>query len=291
VTHSTKDNDLRADFFATMAQAFAPPVGLPVQRAFAEDLPQDLAEMAGGLGYPVEEALADLARCVASIGDSRQILQIYSGLFLAPPAPLHLNTAVYLDGAVLGGSEYEMRQWFARFGLTGRNRSGTLADHVDANLAFVGELFSRAHRAFEADDPMEGLALAVEARRFLAAYPRRWLPPLRAACVKACLERAYPPVYLHLLDILVGAIATEVARDAAKTAAAAVEVAYPAGSSRGVGEPTAEDLAEIAFRLKAAGLSYDHVRKLPQWQDEAFERRHSGGPLEGSIASRVAGKG
>ncbi|MGF1608696.1 MAG: molecular chaperone TorD family protein [Kiloniellales bacterium] len=282
-----RHNDLRADFFLTMARAFGPPIGLPVQRAFIGLLPQDLAEMASGLGYPVEEALAAVSGEMASIEDPLRILQVYSGLFLTPPAPVHLSTAVYLDGAVQGGSEYEMRQWFARFGLSGGARAGSLADHVDANLAFVGELFARAHRAFEADDSMEGLALAAEARRFLAAYPRRWLPPLRAACARACADRCYPPIYLHLLDILAGAMKAEIARDAAKSAAAAVDSALPAGSSRGIGEPTAEDLAEIAFRLMAAGLSYDHVRKLPQWRDDTFERRRAGGPLEGSIASQV----
>jgi len=159
------------------------------------------------------------------------------------------------------------------------------------NLGFVGELFRRASDALEADDPMEALAQAAEARRFLAAYPRRWLPSLRTACATASRERGYPGAYVELLDVLAAAIDIEVVRDVARTATLAVDNAYPLGSSRGVGEPNAEDLAEIAFRLRASGLTFDHVRARPQWRDDVFERRLTDdGPLASSVAARQSGK-
>jgi TorA maturation chaperone TorD len=220
----------------------------------------------------VEAAIEDLRGCVAEFDEPMSILQLYSALFLTPPAPVHLNTSVYLDGSLLGGSEYEMRHWFARHGLSGSG-PGALADRVDANLEFVAELFRRASLAIDAGAPMDGLAQAAEARRFLAAYPRRWLAPMRAACADACRTSGHPPVYVHLLDILAGAIDAEVVKEVAPSPDVALSTAYPPGSSRGIGAPTAEDLAEIAFRLKESGLSFDHVRGHSGWRDETFAMR------------------
>jgi hypothetical protein len=45
MTASVKDNGVRADFFLTMARAFAPPIGQAMQRGFVESLPDDLSEM------------------------------------------------------------------------------------------------------------------------------------------------------------------------------------------------------------------------------------------------------
>jgi putative dimethyl sulfoxide reductase chaperone len=273
MTAPVRDNDIRADFFLTMARAFTPPIGEAMQRAFVEELPDDLGAMSDRLGYPVESAIAALRGSVADFGEPMRVLQLFSALFLTPPAPVHLNTSVYLDGSVLGGSEYEMRHWFARHGLSGNGGAGALADRVDANLEFVAELFRRASRSIAAGDPMNGLAQAAEARRFLAAYPRRWLAPMRAACADACRTAGHPPVYVHLLDILAGAIDAEVVKEAATSPDVALSKAYPPGSSRGIGAPTAEDLAEIAFRLKESGLSFDHVRGRSEWRDEIFAMR------------------
>jgi hypothetical protein len=40
-----------------------------------------------------------------------------------------------------------------------------------------------------------------------------------------------------------------------------------------VGALTGEDLAEIAFHLKNAGLAFDHVRQRFEWNDAAVEVR------------------
>lgn len=269
---SVKDNDIRADFFLTLARAFKPPIGQAMQRGFVESLPDDLSDMATALGYPVGSTIEGLRGCVAEFDEPMSILQLYSALFLTPPAPVHLNTSFYLDGSMLGGSEYEMRHWFARHDLSGSG-PGALADRVDSNLEFVAELFRRASLAIDAGDPMDGLALAAEAHRFLAAYPRRWIAPIRAACADASRSAGHPPAYVHLLDILAGAIDAEVIREVATSPDVALSAPYPPGSSRGIGAPTAEDLAEIAFRLKASGLSFDHIRERAEWSDDAFAAR------------------
>jgi TorA maturation chaperone TorD len=276
MTATVKDNDIRADFFLTLARAFTPPIGEAMQRAFVEELPDDLDAMSDRLGYPVESAIAALRGSVADFGAPMRVLQLYAALFLTPPAPVHLNTSVYLDGSVLGGSEYEMRHWFARHGLSGNGEAGALADRVDANLEFVAELFRRASRSIDAGDPMDGLAQSAEARRFLAAYPRRWLAPMRAACAKACADGGYTTAYVHLLDILGSALDTEIGKEAARTPEAALSAAYPVGSSHGIGGPTAEDLAEIAFRLRGSGLSFDHIRQRPEWREGVFTLRCEG---------------
>jgi TorA maturation chaperone TorD len=274
MTTATLD-DIRADFFLTLARAFTPPIGEAMQRSFIDELPDDLAAMSGALGYPVEAPIEALRTCVAGFDEPIRVLQLYSGLFLTPPAPVQLNTSFYLDGSMLGGSEYEMRQWFARHGLSGNTHAGALADQVDSNLEFVAELFRRASRSISAGDPMEGLAQAAEARRFLAAYPRRWLAPLRATCAKASTNQGYAPAYAHLLDILAGALDAEIVKEAAKSPETALIAAYPAGSSRGIGEPTAEDLAEIAVRLQESRLSFDHIRQRPEWREDVFAARYS----------------
>ncbi len=282
-------NDVRADFFLTLAGAFAPPVEESMQKAFLELLPEDLAEMSGELGYPVADAIAELENSLRALTAPLELLKLYAGLFLTPPAPVHLSSAIYLDGSLRGGSEYEMRQWFARHGLSASAVSGRSADHVENNLHFAAALFGRAQASINNGDAMDGLALAAEARRFLAAYPRRWLAPMRTACARACAERGLPTTYVHLLEILAGALESEIVHDAARSPEAALAPHYPTGSSRGVGAPTAEDLAEIAFRLRASGLSIDHVRARPQWREDVFRRRLTEGPLDGSIASRVQG--
>jgi TorA maturation chaperone TorD len=211
-------------------------------------------------------------------------LPLYAGLFLTPPAPVHLETAVYLDGALMGGSEFEMGQWYARHGL-GHAGNRRLADGVSVNLDFVGELFRRAAAAARSPEPLDGLALAAEARRFLAAYPRRWLPPFRRALAQTVAERGLNPVYARLADWLAAVVEAELLSEASRSATEAVE-RHPATFARSVGTITAEDLAEIAVRLEAHGLAFDHIRARAEWSEQAYDARRAAGPDE-SDSQRV----
>lgn len=277
--------DLRADLFLTFARAFEPPVSAAVQHAFVEDLAEDIALMAAGIGLDLDAETEALAAACADLDGPQALLPLYAGLFLTPPAPVHLETAVHLDGAMMGGSEFEMGQWYARHGL-GHAGNRRLADGVSVNLDFVGELFRRAATAARSPEPMDGLALAAEARRFLAAYPRRWLPPFRRALAQTVAERGLNPVYARLADCLAAVVEPELLTEASRSATEAVE-RHPATPARPLGTITAEDLAEIAVKLEAHGLAFDHIRARAEWSEQAYAARRAAG-LHDSLGSHRA---
>jgi TorA maturation chaperone TorD len=266
----------RAAFFLTLARAFQAPTEPAMARVFLAELPLDLDEMAAELGYDLAEATAAFRRSAAAVEGPENLLCLYSALFLAPPVPVHLNAAVYLDGAVFGGSEFEMGQWYARHGIVRSAGFRDLADHVAVQMEFVSVLFDRAAERMVEGDSMEALALAAEARRFLAAFPHRWLPPLRGALERACAEHGLADPYAWLMAILNEAVDTEISRDASRSPEVAIS-ALPAGSARGFGEPTAEDLAEIAIRLEQNGVRFDHIRIRAEWSEAVFAARRAGG--------------
>ena len=269
----------RAAFFLTLARAFAPPREPAVAEAFKGDLALDLEEMADELAYDLGDAPALLREGAAGIDGPEALLRLYAGLFLTPPAPVHLTAAVYLDGAILGNAAFEIEQWYARHGFIRNAGFHDLADHVTAQLEFVFLIFNRAAEAMVEGDSMTALALAAEARRFLAAFPHRWIQGLRPAIEAACVERGWPGVYVALAKTLAAAVLAEIALDPSRSPEAAVS-ALPAGSNRGFGAPTAEDLAEIAVKLAAHGLGFDHVRARPEWDEAAYERRQAAGTAE-----------
>ena len=55
-----------------------------------------------------------------------------------------------------------------------------------------------------------------------------------------------------------------------------------------MGAFTAADLAEIAYRLERDGLSYAHVKALPEWSDLAFDARRAEG--ESDVAPPLSGR-
>lgn len=264
----------RAAYFLTLARAFAPPREPAVAEAFKSDLALDLEEMAGELAYDLGDAPALLREAAARIDGPEALLRLYAGLFLTPPAPVHLSAAVYLDGAILGNAAFEIEQWYARHGFIRNAGFHDLADHVTAQLEFVFLLFDRAAEAMVDGDSMTALAHAAEARRFLAAFPYRWIQGLRPAIEATCIERGWPGTYAALAEALEAAVLAEIALDPSQSPEAAVS-ALPAGSNRGFGAPTAEDLAEIAVKLEEHGLAFDHVRARPEWDEAVYSSRRS----------------
>lgn len=279
VTDSAERLSARAAFFLTVARAFQPPREAAFGRAFLTELPGDLADMTDALGYGAAAEARAFAGAAAEVADAEELLRVYAALFLVPPAPAPLNAGVYLDGAVLGPSELAMRRWYAEQGLARSPDLRDLADHVSVQLEFVSVLFQRAAERMQTGEAIEAVALATEARRFLAAFPHRWLPAFRAALRQACAARSLPPVHARLADILAAAIEAEVALDPSRSAEEAV-TALPSGSARGLGAPTAEDLAEIAVRLEDHGLGFDHVRARPEWREEVYLARRASGPAD-----------
>lgn len=263
----------RADLWLVLARAFAQPSGPAFHAAFVTDLASDLGTIARELELRADEAVREFAEAARGLGEPIELEQLYAALFLVPPAPVATNTAIFLDGALLGPSELEMSRAYERHGFIRDAAFRDLADHPTPQLEFVGRLYERAAAALEDGREMEALAIASEAERFLFRFPKRWVTPFVAALERASMEAGCNPCYLWLGRFLWLAIEQELARSAVRFETP--ERALPEVSSRGLGEPTTEDLAEIAARLEAAGLSFDHVRRLPGWSEEAYRARRA----------------
>jgi TorA maturation chaperone TorD len=184
----------KADFYLCLARAFQPPALPDACEAFANALPQDLAELAAETCY-------DIARLARRFGaaalDARdELLADYSALFLVPPVPVPLNTGLYLDGALFGRGTSAMLERYRRAGLAPDERFRDLPDHVAMQLEYLAVLFGRA-----ADGDV---GFELHAREFLAQFVLEWLPPfrqaLRAAAPRVPAARAYG-VLAEMLEI------------------------------------------------------------------------------------------
>jgi TorA maturation chaperone TorD len=263
----------KRDLWLCLARAFAPPKSdLEFYSAFVEDLPQDLSAIAEEIGLNIGEEVESLRKAVRNIKDALEIQRIYSALFVTPPVPVFMNTAIYMDGAFLGPTELDIQSWYAKHGFERHAEFRDLNDHAAVQFEFVGLLCQKAaDRAF-ANDDVEAVAFATEAERFLNAFPRRWITAFLSGLENICSEHELNDTYVHLARIAWLAIENSLATGTARHEFA-VEVSFPQGSSFGLGKLTAEDLAEIAIRLECAGLSYAHVKDLPEWRDDVFTRR------------------
>jgi TorA maturation chaperone TorD len=257
----------RSEFFLSLSRAFATPDEPSRFEALRDYLADDLAGLATALGYPVLEAIDGFRQALGGVSDHLQLLRTYAALFVTPPVPVHLNAAVYLDRALLGGSELEMQRWYRRHGLVRAEGFHDLSDHVTVQLEFVGFLFADAETRAAAGDAAVSASRSAEARDFLATYPRRWLAPFAAAIERVVRSRELGWPYLHLARVLHGAIDVE-ARSAKNRSSAGRCVAARAAIPPKV--PTAEDLARMAIRLAAHGISNEHLRRRPEWREDVY---------------------
>jgi TorA maturation chaperone TorD len=174
------------------------------------------------------------------------LLGTYSALFLAPPVPVRINTAMYLDGAVAGGSVREMEQAYRACGVERSEDFRDLSDHLSVQLEFVAYLYAR-EAAAEATGQEFGLPM--RGGHFLHAFVDRWLPGFLADLEEAAGERelAANP-YLPLARILERAVA----RDA---------VPHPDAKPRSRAERAMEKA-----RAKQAGreINDDDLRKIEE---------------------------
>ena len=184
------------------------------------------------------------------------LLQLYSKLFLTPPAPVALNTGLYLDGAVMGSSVQAVEGWYRRHGLERDDSFHDLPDHVVLQLEFVARLFAGAAAAHRAGENMEAQRLDAEARAFLGTFVARWLPGFCAALERTHAERRLPAPYLHLAHILCAAVECDATAGAARATAAPVISTVAPIAANG---PTPAQLQEIARALAAHGQSTEHL--------------------------------
>ena len=259
-------NAARAEFFLCMARAFMAPDSTAMHEAFTKYLADDLAELTHQIEYRALRAIEDLRAAMHEAPDQLALLQLYSRLFLTPPALVSINTGRYSDGAVRGGSELAMEELYRRYGLARAEGFHDLYDHVSVQLEFVASLL---FRAAEASDPSEANALEDEARRFLAGFVARWLPRFCADLRKAVAEHGVGGLYLHLARILETAVEFEIGlliEEHGVDPGTRPRKLAPVSA----GGPAPEQLRRIAAVLEAHGLSTDHLRIPLQSRDDAI---------------------
>lgn len=253
----------KADFYLTMAQAFKVPMEVGGAAAMlCGDLAEDLAELDGEIGYGLTAEIEACRAAFDAVGDTEQLLLIYSSLFVAPPRRVQINAGAYLDGAFNGGSVRELESCYALGGAARAEGFRDLADHVALQLEFIAHLYSR----FGAE-PTPG--------QFIDRFPGRWIDALIEDIERAGIElglAANP--YLELARILRGALTNDATRETRPLTATerrerALTLARRKEAGRGF---TAADYEEMRRRLAEHGLSTDHL---------APDRDPADGPLAG----------
>jgi TorA maturation chaperone TorD len=275
----------RRDFWLCLARAFGQPQGDEFHHAFSASLADDLEAISEEIGLMAGEDIAALRRDAAAIGAPIELLRLYSKLFLTPPAPVMLNTGFYMEGGKTGQIEQELRAFIARHGLQKSENLRDFHDTVPLQLEMLAFLHARAGDHAMAGKDIEARAYLTEADAFIARYPARWITPFLRDLEKACSEHGLNRSYEHLGRILW--LAVEQARGGAKLEALPAGAGLPPGSARGIGKPSAEDLAEIAYRLEQAGLTWDHVAANEGWDDAIFAARRARGDAEEGAGQAV----
>lgn len=274
----TSDNEQlqsRGEFYLCLARAFLTP-DEATWRGLRDALADDLGELGEALHLAIGASLADYRAEIAAVPDPASLLQIYSGLFLAPPRAVALNTGCYLDGAMNGGSVLAMEAAYRSGGLERSDDFRDLADHLSVQLEFV------ASRYLARLGWIDALAADGDAEDFLG----RFVAPVLAALI-ADLERAGAPSnpWLPLARILQVAVVRDARAPALEAVAArqqaAIDQARHARAAHGI---DADDLAFISRRLSEKGLATDHLNVAPELRDEAhgWSRRVPPSPRRGS---------
>mgnify|MGYP001806385629 FL=1 len=234
-----------------------------------EALPEDLQELAALVSYDIAAPLDDYRTAIAAVPDAERLLVLYSRLFLVPGEPHpSLNTGVYLDGALAGGSVTALETCYRRCGLEPGSDVRDLPDHLSVQLEFLAWLFAAESRSKQTGS--EGPPIRSDV--FLARFVAGWVEPFRADLVAASRRFAIPDnPYVHLARLLEAAVRAEVERVGAIEAEPHSELDPEIVRLRRklAGKTIDEsDLAIIRARLAADGLPSDHVA-IP---DEARDR-------------------
>jgi putative dimethyl sulfoxide reductase chaperone len=255
------DNQVaRSDVFLCLARAFEPPRDPEALGLLREALPEDLAELAALVGYDLAAPLAEYRAAIAAVPDAERLLVLYSRLFLVPGEPHpSLNTGVYLDGALGGGSVTALQTCYRRCGLEPGADVRDLPDHLSIQLEFLAWLIAAEARSEQAG--AEGPP--IRADEFLARFVAGWVEPFRVDVEAASRRFAIPDnPYVHLARLLEAAVRTEVASLGVIEEEAGPELDPEIARLRRelAGKTIDEsDLAIIRARLAADGLPSNHV--------------------------------
>ncbi|MCC5983620.1 MAG: molecular chaperone TorD family protein [Rhodobacteraceae bacterium] len=270
----------KRDFWLCMARAFAPPAtSAEYLEAFQTALPDDLETIAEEIGLHLGAEIADLRAAAVAITDPMDLQRLYASLFLTPPTPVMVNTGFYLDGAVMGDSEEGIAAAYARHGFERHQHFRDLNDTPAVQAEFLALLFEKAGEKARAGEDIEARAWAAEAEAFLSDYVCRWITPFLRDLETASRDHGVNPAYAHLARLVWLAVEGSVAAPEVAEIKAGMD-SLPRGSARGIGALTAEDLAEIAYRLERDGLAWDHVAQNDGWDDAVFAARRARGEAE-----------
>lgn len=271
----------RGEFYLCLARAFLTPLDPSAHAALSEALGDDLEALAASIGYACDDALADYRRAIAATPDPLALLRHYSRLFVTPPRPVQINAASYLDGAIGGGATSALEDAYRRCGLERAGDFHDLPDHVSAQLEFVAWLYFAQADAEAGMQPMP----AVRPEHFLYEFVSRWLPPFLRDLERAgCDGPGDDAPYLHLARVLRAAVEHDAVAPPPSPHARAARAIAKARHDRATRGITADDIAFIAERLRAKGLSTDHLAIPPDLRDEArgYVRAEPPSPRRGS---------
>jgi nitrate reductase assembly molybdenum cofactor insertion protein NarJ len=282
-----RQSPFRALFWRCLAKAFLPPREPEFFRAFREDWPGLLREIARSAGLRVEGDVDAIRVALNQIDNSQDLLVAYSRLFLVPPVAAPLNLGLYVDGSLFGGSARTLDALYRAHGLA--PASGVLKDnpdHLARVIEFLGVLSSAeadVEHPTESPEEAEGAINTVRSRYLLRA-----LPELVRRAADAETAHGLPSVYSRILSLTLAA-----ARDhdgvLFEGSPGRAEPDQKASGEQGVapeltlcsqcGAPiiAAADLRIIAERLRMANLPVEHLGLCPDcrhagraWQRNPF---------------------
>jgi TorA maturation chaperone TorD len=190
------------------ARVFSPPRDAEACADLATVLPEDLRGAFSDSGVRSDDVLTALDSLAEPV-TPEAAFQAYSSLFLVPPAPAPLNLGTYLDGRRAGASIADLDACCRHLGVEPAIKDQP--DHLAVVLELVALLKVRELRAFRAGEP-EAAAESRQTSRYLVdKYLLPALPRVIEAAQRASQERALPPFYWRLADLLRQRLAAEVA--------------------------------------------------------------------------------
>lgn len=254
----------RAELYLCLARALMTPSDPGRALAMRELLADDIEDLGDELGLAIAAPLHDYRAAMQRLAQPLELLQVYSAIFLCPPAAAWINAGHYLDGAVDGGSVRAMEEAYALCGVGRDEGFRDLSDHVSVQLEFVAFLYAR--QAERLSGEAAGEPLPVDPGHFVHAFPLRWVDRFCADLGRASAAKELPAnPYLPLAEILREAVSRDAVAPATDPRMARREAAITHAraryAERGV---TAEDLAEIKRKLEARGLATDHLSVPPE---------------------------
>ncbi|MBL8485683.1 MAG: molecular chaperone TorD family protein [Rhodocyclaceae bacterium] len=258
---------LRSDFYLCLARAFMTP-DAPLHEAMSAHLADELGELSDAIGYGADREVDAYRECMASIRGADELLQVYSRLFLQPPRAVHINTGVYLDGTLHGGSVQELDDWYRECGVQRAGGFPDLSDHAAVQLECASYLYAHSPAAPEAASACR----VRHAPAFLGRFAARWMHAFVADLELAQRMLGMAPTpYWALARILAAAVArdAEARTDlspAQERRERALALARHKQAAKGV---TAEELDGIRQRLAERGLATDHLDRAYADRDQA----------------------